>query len=190
MSIIINNLSINYQDKEVIKGFSATIDTNEKIALTGPSGIGKTSIINAILGLIPYKGSINCAYSPEYAVVFQEDRLCLGLSVYTNIKLTCPKMSRQDINSYIHRVGLEPSTNVNTLSGGMKRRVAILRALLAPANILIMDEPFKGLDSDTKELVMSLTKEKASDKTMILITHDPSEAQFFNCRPLDISAYV
>ena len=99
-------------------------------------------------------------------------------------------MSRQEINSYIRRAGLEPSANVNTLSGGMKRRVAILRALLAPSNILIMDEPFKGLDSDTKELIMTMVKEKASDKTMILITHDISEAQFFNCRSIDISAYV
>ena len=190
MSITISNLSIRYQNKEVIKNFSATIESNEKIALTGPSGIGKTSIINAILNLISYEGYISNDITPEYAVVFQEDRLCMGLSVYTNIKLTCPKMSRQDIYSYIHRIGLEPSTNVNTLSGGMKRRVAILRALLAPSNVLIMDEPFKGLDNDTKELVMTLTKEKASDKTMILITHDSSEAQFFNCRPLDISAYV
>lgn len=190
MSITINNLSISYQDKEVIKNFSATIKSNEKIALIGPSGIGKTSIINAMLDLISYEGSINYAFTPEFAVVFQEDRLCMGLSVYTNIKLTCPKMARQDINTYIRRIGLEPAANVNTLSGGMKRRVAILRALLAPSNILILDEPFKGLDTDTKEVVMALTKEKASDKTMILITHDSSEAQFFNCRSLDISAYV
>lgn len=190
MSITITNLNIQYDDNKILSNFSAQIDTNENIALIGPSGIGKTSIINGIMDLIPYEGNISHSIPPVFAAVFQEDRLCAGLSVYTNIKLTCGKMSRQEINSYIRRAGLEPSANVNTLSGGMKRRVAILRALLAPSNILIMDEPFKGLDSDTKELIMTMVKEKASDKTMFLITHDISEAHFFNCRLIDISAYV
>lgn len=190
MSITITNLSIQYDDKKIINDFSAQINTGESIALIGPSGVGKTSIINGILDLIPYEGSISHSDTPVFAVVFQEDRLCPGLSVYTNLKVTCGKMPRQELNAYIKRAGLEPSSNIDTLSGGMRRRVAILRAILAPSNILIMDEPFKGLDSNTKELMMTMVKEKASDKTMILITHDISEAQFFNCRSIDISAYV
>ena len=150
MTITIDNLSIQYDNQPILKDFSTIINPNEAIAILGPSGAGKTSIMNAILQLIPYEGQITSTEEIMPAAVFQEDRLCYGLSVYSNIKLTCPQLSKEELHHAIKRAGLTPGTNVNKLSGGMRRRVAILRAILAPSNLLILDEPFKGLDSDTK----------------------------------------
>ena len=68
----------------------------------------------------------------------------------------------------------------------MKRRIAILRAILADYNILVLDEPFKGLDADNKSAVMDFIQKKTSDKTVLLITHDLSEAEFFNCEIVNL----
>ena len=185
--IKIENLNISYQDKEVIKNFSEHISKGEKLALLGLSGIGKTSLINALMGLVEYTGTISFSEAPQYGVVFQEDRLLPDFTVYDNVKITATNHSNTEINQYIQSYNLNPKALISTLSGGMKRRVAILRAILAPSNLVIMDEPFKGLDADTKNKVMSIVKEKTSDKTMIIITHDLSEANFFNCRTIELS---
>lgn len=185
--IKIENLNISYKDKEIINNFNENILKKEKVALLGLSGIGKTSLINALMGLVDYTGTISFLEVPKYAVVFQEDRLLPDFTVYDNVKITATNLSNAEINQYIQRFNLNPKALISTLSGGMKRRVAILRAILAPSNIIIMDEPFKGLDNDTKELVMSTVKEKTSDKTMIIVTHDLSEARFFDCRIIELS---
>lgn len=190
MQINIENLSISYNNHTVIDKFSYTINSGEKIALVGVSGTGKTSIINAIMNLIPYEGNISFSETPRIATVFQEDRLIEELSVFTNIHMTANGLTNNEIIDYINSVGLTPRKKVSELSGGMKRRVAILRAILAPFNLLIMDEPFKGLDRTTKELIMNLISKKASDTTMIIITHDMSEATYFNSRIINIDSYV
>lgn len=184
MAIEIKNLSIRYSEKKIFDGFNLTIEDNEQIALLGVSGIGKTSLINAIMGLIPFDGTINIPVNTIIAAVFQENRLFEWLTVYDNIKMTCNKALQNDISEYILRAGLNLKDVVYSLSGGMKRRTAILRALLAPHNLLILDEPFKGLDNATRLSVMDLIKEKASQSTMILITHDAWEADYFNCRQI------
>ena len=189
MEIQINNLSIGYEDKIILKNISEHISAGEHIALTGASGIGKTSFINAIMKLINYDGEIIIPNNVRFSAVFQENRLFEGLSVYKNIRITTHDHPVDIIKQHITLAGLLPETIVNTLSGGMKRRVAILRAILAPFDILILDEPFKGLDADTKLIMMNMVKEKISEKTMLLITHDPSEIQFFNPRIIDFSSF-
>ena len=184
--IQIKNLTIKYDDTTVMNDFSYDFGIGT-YAVMGPSGIGKTSLINAILGLIPFDGNINFATEPQFSVVFQEDRLCKGISVKKNLSMVCD-CSEEELTDALSQVNLSESlsTPVSELSGGMKRRVAILRALLAPHNILILDEPFKGLDSDNKAIVMEYIKKKTSDKTVLLITHDLSEAEFFNCEIVNL----
>lgn len=185
----INSLTIKYEDKTVISDFSCCINEGKYTALMGQSGIGKTSIINAIMGLIPYDGTITSSDNCRFSAVFQENRLCEGISVYRNIKMTAAKnFSEEDIITALNAIGLPDIKNkkVSRLSGGMKRRVAILRAVMAPYDILIMDEPFKGLDASTYESVRAYIKEKTSGKTVILITHDPSEASYFDSDIIEI----
>ena len=189
MEIQINNLSIHYENKTVLSNFSEHISEGEHIALLGASGIGKTSFINAIMKLISYDGEIIIPDNTVFSAVFQENRLFEGLSVYKNIHMTARGHSAESIKQHIFLAGLKPEAVINSLSGGMKRRVAILRAILAPFDILILDEPFKGLDADTKLIMMSMVNEKISGKTMFLVTHDPSETLFFNSRIINFSSF-
>lgn len=183
--IEIKNLSVSYGEKEVIKDLSFSFKKGFN-AITGPSGSGKTSIAGAILGIVPYTGRV-ISDSDKFAAVFQEDRLCEGISVLKNLKLVCRDVSV--IEDGLKKFNLEKEINskISSLSGGMKRRIAILRALLSDYDNLILDEPFNGLDDVTKDTVMKYIKEKASDKTVILITHNSSEAAFFNCNVLHLN---
>ena len=177
--IKLNNLTVAYNDNTVISDLTYEF-AKGNTAITGSSGIGKTSLINAILSLVPYKGTIES--DEKYSVVFQEDRLCPYLTAFKNVRLV------DKIADGFAAMGLSDCMNekVISLSGGMKRRVAILRAVLADYTTIIMDEPFKGLDDDTRLSVMNYVKKMTSGKSVLLVTHDLSEADFFNCNILNL----
>lgn len=181
--IKLNNLTVAYNDNTVISDLTYEF-AKGSTAITGSSGIGKTSLINAILSLVPYKGTIES--DEKYSVVFQEDRLCPYLTAFKNVRLVCN--DKDKITDGFAAMGLSDCMNekVISLSGGMKRRVAILRAVLADYTTIIMDEPFKGLDADTKLSVMNYVKKMTSGKSVLLVTHDLSEAGFFNCNILNL----
>lgn len=180
-AIEIKNLTVRYGENKVISGFSHSFEKGRCTAIMGPSGCGKTTLVNAVMGLIPYEGNI-ILNDVVMSAVFQEDRLCEGMSVMRNLRLTSDRrFTPRDIKNALYEMNLGDIApeKISGLSGGMKRRIAILRALLAPHNTLILDEPFKGLDVSTRNTVMSYILRNSSD-TIILITHDISEADFFN----------
>ncbi|MDD6234410.1 MAG: ATP-binding cassette domain-containing protein [Lachnospiraceae bacterium] len=181
--IIIDSLTIQYGDNKVIDNFSYTIEPGRIYAVMGASGIGKTSLINAVMGLIPYTGTISCDEDLKISAVFQEDRLCEGMSASRNIRIVCDNKEQiSRIPGLMSDFGLADcvSRKVRDLSGGMKRRIAIIRALISSHNLLIMDEPFKGLDEATRLAVMNSVRKETPDDTILMITHDISEAEFFN----------
>ncbi len=180
MTIVISHLVKSYNGKVVLKDYSAVIDTNQITCILGPSGCGKTTLLHLMMGLIrPDSGSLS-GIPEKKSAVFQEDRLCEPFSAIANIRLTAPKSCpERTMEEHLSRVGLQGSMNVpvRELSGGMRRRVAIVRAVLATSDILFMDEPFKGLDAETKQTVIRYVKEQTAGKTVILVTHDPDEVE-------------
>lgn len=183
-AISINNISFSYNDKEVFKDFSATFAEGETTTIMSPSGKGKTTLLYLISRLLTTKaGDITYSISsPKFSMVFQDDRLIEASSVTNNIKLVNPDLNDNDISICLKALGLSGYSNkkVKHLSGGEKRRVAIARAILADFDILLMDEPFTGLDDDTKEIVISYIKKRTAGKTVLLITHNKSEAEKLN----------
>ncbi|MBQ9384587.1 MAG: ATP-binding cassette domain-containing protein [Ruminiclostridium sp.] len=180
--LIAKDLCKSYGGVPVIDSFSHGFTEGGVTAVMGASGCGKTTLLSLLMGIInPDSGEI-AGNDVRISAVFQEDRLCANLTVLANLKLVLPgKPDRAMLERELAAIGLDGCADkpVHTLSGGMKRRTALLRALLAEYDLLFLDEPFKGLDDDTKQSVMSFTKEKTAGKTVILVTHSREEAEFF-----------
>jgi NitT/TauT family transport system ATP-binding protein len=161
-----------FQDKHV------EIQQAAVTTIVGPSGCGKTTLLRMLMGFEdPDDSDIASLSGLRLSAVFQEDRLCENLSALSNIRLVCPDKGR--ILSALDAVGLTGSLKqpVRVFSGGMKRRVALVRSLLAPYDLLLLDEPFKGLDQETKDQVIAFTRKMVAGKTVLLVTHDEREAQ-------------
>ena len=124
----------------------------------------------------------------KYSVVFQEDRLLEDFSVKTNIKFIDGNLDNEKFGFVLDGLKLSDVAKmpVKKLSGGMKRRVAIARAVCAEFDVLIMDEPFKGLDAVLKEDVISFLNDYIKDKTLILVTHDIDDAKKLGCKIVDL----
>lgn len=184
MDILMEKINKSYGDKEVLRDFTTKFEEGTVTFITGESGIGKTSIIRILMGLEGYQsGSISGLEGKEISVVFQDDCLCDKLSLDKNLSMVIDgqQVKEQDLDRLLGIFGLEGYRHkrVAELSGGMKRRLAILRAILYPHNLMILDEPFKGLDEENKKLVMGQLAKGLVDKTAIIVTHDKTEIDFF-----------
>lgn len=181
--IQIMHLSKSYDGEPVLRNFSATLSPGKMTALMAPSGGGKTTLLRILMGLEqPDGGSIEGLSGLRLSAVFQENRLCMALDPVANIRLVNPALSREEVIQALEAVGLGDSLSkrVSELSGGMCRRVAILRALMAQYDFLLLDEPFQGLDQKTKRLVMEDTRRRCEGRTVLFVTHDPSELEIMD----------
>ncbi|MEA5094803.1 MAG: ABC transporter ATP-binding protein [Sedimentibacter saalensis] len=175
-----------YDDMVLLKNFNISFEENEITCLFGPSGVGKTTIANIAANLVAVdEGIVSGTEDALYSYVFQEPNLLDWYSVYDNLDFVLKdifdnKKRKEIIESYLKMVELSNYRNFRpkTLSGGMAQRVSIARAFAYPSNVLIMDEPFKGLDVKLKQDIVSLFKRlwKESRRTVIFITHDVDEA--------------
>ena len=170
----------SFGENKVLTDFSHDFLQGKTTAIIGASGCGKSTLLNILMGLLePDSGEI-IRESDKISAVFQENRLCENLTVSANIRLvTGKRLTKRQVYEELCAVGLGECEEkpARTLSGGMKRRTALVRALLADYDILFLDEPFKGLDSDTKQIVIDYTKKKIKGKTVVLVTHDLSECE-------------
>lgn len=184
MDIEVKNLYKKYENKMVLQDYSAVIKEGKITVIMAPSGMGKTTFIRILAGLEKAdSGTIAGLEGKKISMVFQEDRLCNHLNAVSNVRMVCDKSIVGDkIYKELSKVGLSESATqpVCQLSGGMKRRVALVRALMINYNLLILDEPFKGLDDENKRKIMDYTKEKVAGKTVIMVTHDEEEAKYMN----------
>lgn len=177
--IMIKDLCKSYGGVPVLQHLSHAFPIGRASCVMGPSGCGKTTLLRLMAGLEKPDSGQLLNIPGRLSMVFQEDRLCEDFSVERNLRLTAvPGLSRDALSSCLEDLVLPDSLSlpVRSLSGGMKRRVALARALLAPYELLLLDEPFKGLDEATKSQVLSVLPTYTAGKTVILITHDPAEA--------------
>lgn len=174
----VSGLCKSYGELPVLKHLKLSFHPGEIYCLMAPSGAGKTTLLRILLGLEkPDSGQVQMP-SPVTAV-FQENRLCEAFSPLDNVLLAAGRsLDRQTAYSELCRLLPEEAIlrPASTLSGGMKRRAAIVRALLAPSRAIIMDEPFTGLDEDTKQTVIDYVKEKTAGKLLLITTHQEEEA--------------
>lgn len=179
--IIVKNLSKSYSGEAVLTNLTLTLNAQKKYCLMAPSGSGKTTLFRILMGLEkPDSGSLDGLTDLKLSAVFQEDRLLESFTALENIRfITGRRYSDETIRNALLR--LLPSDSMEKpvceFSGGMKRRTAILRALLAPSDMLIMDEPFAGLDSATKAAVIDMIKEYTKEKLLLFSTHNSEDAK-------------
>ncbi|NMB35630.1 MAG: ATP-binding cassette domain-containing protein [Firmicutes bacterium] len=180
------NITLNYGELKVLGDFSIKGEAEESICLFGPSGIGKTSILNVLAGILnPDSGSV-ISDNKRIAYVFQEPRLLPWMTVEENMEVGLFSLDsdatrrKKTVRQLLPKIGLEAFENYypEQLSGGMKQRVSIGRAFVIQPDLLLLDEPFSGLDEALKIEMQDLllTLKNYHSCTTIMVTHDLQEA--------------
>lgn len=168
-------LAKSFDDQLVFSHLNMHIEEGERICLMAPSGSGKTTLLRILLGLESYdSGTLINPHTSSMAVVFQEDRLCDALSAVDNVALVCkPGVSRRSLRAMLCEVLPNEvlDKQVAYLSGGQRRRVALVRAFACDAHLLVLDEPFSGLDSETRSEVAQFMLRHQNNATLLVSTH-------------------
>ena len=196
---------INKKTIQAINNIKLDIKEGEFISILGPSGCGKTTLLNIIAGLtkptegkVILKDKVVTTTGPDRIVVFQQGALFPWLNVLHNIEfgMKINKVPKEDRYKkamyYLQKLNLSgfEKSYINELSGGMRQRVAIARAFCMDSEVMLMDEPFSSLDTNTKRLLqLELLKLwKETKKTIIFITHNPEEAVYLSDRIVLLSS--
>lgn len=178
MSYILKNLNKSFKNKKILNDFTIQIPESGVICIIGNSGCGKTTLMNIMAGIESVdSGNINDINDIKKSYVFQEDLFIPWLSVGDNISLIS-KFCKSDIEFLLQSFNLYDvyDKKPSELSGGMKQRVNIVRALCVDFEMIFMDEPFKGIDKNNKDLAIDIIKKYIKDKLCIMVTHEISEA--------------
>ena len=200
----LNNISFKYNNQKSEKVFvfdklNLKINKNEFTSIVGPSGCGKSTLINLVAGYFPLlSGEIllndQKVIKPgrDRIVINQRDDLFDWLTVWENIRIVTK--NNKIIEKYLKLLNLEKIKNryAGELSGGMKKRLSLARALSADGDFILMDEPFSSLDNNIKEKlhIELLSLIKKTDKTFILVTHDVEEALFLSNRIIVLNSDI
>lgn len=198
----LRNVKKAYDGTEILKGITLDIGKGEIVSILGPSGGGKTTLLNLILGItdidegqLLYDGE-NITHVPmeqrDFNIVFQDYALFPNLNAYNNIVYGLknkPGISTQEeVDELIDLLDLRPHLDkpIDQLSGGQKQRVALARTLVMKPKVLLLDEPLSALDGVIKESIKERIKTVAKefDLTTIIVTHDPEEALTLSDRVL------
>ncbi len=176
--IRISHLYKTYGQQVIHDDFSCRFEEGKKYLIAGESGIGKTTLLRMIAGLEAYdQGSIEITGEKSFAVVFQEDRLIEDLSAAENVRLVNPLCSDEMIRRELSEILPEDQLDkpVSELSGGMRRRTALVRAMLNDGRIVILDEPFAGLDEENRRRALAYIDKKQNGRTILLCSHEDDD---------------
>jgi len=192
-------LSVHIHSKSFANGHCAlrdlsfTAGAGEFVAIVGPSGAGKSTLLKIISGLdTQFDGSVEQPARERLGFMFQEPRLMPWLTVAQNLQLVDASMAGERLAAALHSVGLDDCAGLfpGQLSGGMQRRVALLRAFSVAPQLLLMDEPFQSLDAPNAEQLRAHLQAlwQATRPTVLFVTHNLSEALALSDRVLFLSA--
>ena len=190
------SITKKYDDSVVLKNFSLTLEKNTPTVIMGRSGCGKTTLLRIAAGLEKADSGTFETNGETVAYMFQEPRLLPWKNALDNILAPLPRDSRPIGEKYLALVGLDVKTDgkklPSKLSGGMRQRVAFARFLayaeISNAKILLLDEPFSALDDATAQAMAKLLSDFAKDKTLLVVSHDESDAQLLGARVLKMQA--
>ena len=175
----------SFGDRVVLDDFTAEIPDGGTLVLTGANGSGKSTLVKLALGLLTHdSGTVEGVEGRRRAAVFQEDRLCEQLTPVGNIRLVLDRpVTNDEIAAELRAVGLPEAvwrTPVRRLSGGERRRVCLVRAMMADADVVCLDEPFTGIDRPSLPPVIDDVLRHVASQDVILVTHSPAEAASFS----------
>ena len=179
--------------KKILDGLTFQVDSGERVGLLGKNGCGKTTLLRILMGLdTPTAGRVRGV--GRAAAVFQEDRLCPQLTALQNVTLVLPgseKQYKEQIEADFQQLGMDAAAlalPAARLSGGQKRRTALLRALWAPSDTLLLDEPFTGMDPDTLAAAAALLRTRCGTEPVLLATHDREAIRLLGWPVIELEA--
>ena len=201
VSLEFRDVTLRFGQHTVLSHFNLSVPAGGHAVLMGASGSGKTSLLRMAAGLLPpTEGTVLLDGHPAYAghacpyrvaVQFQEPRLLPWLTAAENVNtvLSDSRKTLDQARALLARVGLAGAADLypGALSGGMAQRVSLCRALAFPSHLLLLDEPFRGLDGETRRQVMDFVRQATDGKTLLLITHEETEAHFFSKSPVRLN---
>lgn len=177
--ISVKNLRKVFGDQVVLNDVSFTVTERQITCIMAPSGVGKTTLLRILLGLErPDSGTVSVPPDCRWAAVFQEDRLLEHLDAMENLKFVLGnELGEAEGGRLLQELGLTEFEGkpVRDFSGGMKRRLALARALLAPSDALALDEPFAGLDEENRERAIACIRKRTVGKPVLLVTHNEED---------------
>jgi len=183
--ITFNNVNLQYKDLIVLENFSEKFEENKINCILGPSGCGKTTLLNLLSGIVE-EDSGQISKPERVSYVFQEESLVPQKTVRKNLELVLKSVYRDKdelravIDKFFKISDLENTANLypHEMSGGMRQRLALIRAFAYPSDVLLMDEPFKALDITLKGSIIEsfLNLYEEDKRTVIFVTHDADEA--------------
>ena len=189
--LTIEHLTKQFGEKTLFRDLCLTVDG--PAVLWAPSGWGKTTLLRILMGLdTPTAGRVRGV--GRAAAVFQEDRLCPQLTALQNVTLVLPgseKQYKEQIGADFQQLGMDAAAlalPAARLSGGQKRRTALLRALWALSDTLLLDEPFTGMDPDTLAAAAALLRTRCGTEPVLLATHDREAIRLLGWPVIELEA--
>ena len=189
--LTIEHLTKQFGEKTLFRDLCLTVDG--QAVLCAPRGWGKSTLLRILVGLdTPTSGRVRGV--GRAAAVFQEDRLCPQLTALQNVTLVLPgseKQYKEQIGADFQQLGMDAAAlalPAARLSGGQKRRTALLRALWAPSDTLLLDEPFTGMDPDTLAAAAALLRTRCGTEPVLLATHDREAIRLLGWPVIELEA--